>query len=536
MKYDAFFLLIGIIKENFYPVNKEVFMKLRMCIAMIFVTMQPLWAMQNALQKSAAQSNTQKTILTSACAFGTAVLVTSLIRWYKIKRDKKLNDAITAAIQSLDETMKKIKEAEEAERQRPFVEKLQGEEALRQAARTRNTNDIHQAMRNGLNIDAHCPKTGTTALIEAVVVGNAEAVELLLSYGANGEKGDFQKKNAVYYADKYGNKAVCEIFERYRAEALFRSYAITNKKALLVEAIYHGVNINAQNQKTGETALMEAMEGENAEIVGILLSHGARTGIRDYSGRSADHYKDVNDEIRSVYNRYEQERIFRNFAQYGAYEVLKAMWNEMQVVDIISDSEFVINAPFDIDAPNPITHETALILAVKNKHQDCVETLLMLGANINILDKLGKRALDWAQELGFDTIAHSIQQKEFKEAVKKHSLEQVKEFIEQGVIEVNETFFDNITRPITIATASGNADIVNYLFAKGAHLDIQNNIDTHLDSSNDEEAENNIRILLLIKRDEQRTEVGKVIKSKLPVQGADSRADVASIVTDYLFC
>ncbi len=102
----------------------------------------------------------------------------------------------------------------------------------------------------------------STALHLASKRGYLDIVECLLVAGA-----DIDKLNMTN-----GNTAVIKC-------------SIKNYKRILLLLIEKGANLNIQNHK-GNTALHEAVENGNLEIIKVLLLHHARTDLKNHAGKT----------------------------------------------------------------------------------------------------------------------------------------------------------------------------------------------------------------------------------------------------------
>ncbi|EAY17282.1 ankyrin repeat protein, putative [Trichomonas vaginalis G3] len=112
---------------------------------------------------------------------------------------------------------------------------------------------------HGANINTEY-ESGTTAFHQAVIYNSIGTAELLLSYGANIDKADYELTSL--------------------------HIAILNNSIEMVELLLsHGANVNEKN-KTGETPLLKAVFGNKKEIVELLLSHGANVNESDKYGRT----------------------------------------------------------------------------------------------------------------------------------------------------------------------------------------------------------------------------------------------------------
>ncbi|HEX4068976.1 MAG TPA: ankyrin repeat domain-containing protein [Candidatus Babeliales bacterium] len=69
-----------------------------------------------------------------------------------------------------------------------------------------------------------------------------------------------------------------------------RNAAARNDIPTVMAHIDHGININAQDIDTGNTALHEAINHHHIEMTNILLTHGANQKIKNHTGYLPDKY------------------------------------------------------------------------------------------------------------------------------------------------------------------------------------------------------------------------------------------------------
>ncbi len=163
----------------------------------------------------------------------------------------------------------------------------------------------------------------------------------------------------------------------------------------------------------GQTPLLQALSGKNAELVELLLKAGANTGQSDLNGSSALHYAVSSKNIRLL------------------HLVLPATAN-----------------------PDPVNSEgrTPLLLAAENGTVDMIEALLQAGADYNRKDSRG------------NTILHilSIKPGYGREALLKKLASMVRD--------VNIRNFDDYT-PLHLAARKGNLAALRSLLDAGARID-----------------------------------------------------------------
>ncbi len=126
------------------------------------------------------------------------------------------------------------------------------------------------------------------------------------------------------------------------------------------ELLTEGANIKAKN-KDGQTALMEAVSCENAELAKFLLEKGAEVNAKNNKGYTA---------------------------------LIWAADGHMDAVKLLLEKNADINAKVDISGT------TALIYAANFGHADIVKFLIEKGADVNAKMNHGETALSKAEQMG----------------------------------------------------------------------------------------------------------------------------------------
>ena len=125
---------------------------------------------------------------------------------------------------------------------------------------------------------------------------DVEAAQLLLNAGANINAQDELGHTALWYAAHNYNPQSFAFFLKNNADTKIKTnlggtilmeaaYGIPNKD-LLEYLLLKGTDINAQD-KSGETALMEAVLGNQIDNIRFLLAKGADISLRDSLGENA---------------------------------------------------------------------------------------------------------------------------------------------------------------------------------------------------------------------------------------------------------
>ena len=160
------------------------------------------------------------------------------------------------------------------------------------------------------------------------------------------------------------------------------------------ELVFSSPDINVRDKNTGMTALEQAVENGNLEIVQTLLLAGANTNVHSESGRTALMYLRDNatvDLVRELLSaganinaRDESDgTALMNAASQSKYEVVKELIDAGAKIDLK-----------DADG------KTALMLAATNQDPRITKLLIDAGADVNAKDNEGGTALMLAAEEG----------------------------------------------------------------------------------------------------------------------------------------
>ncbi len=119
-----------------------------------------------------------------------------------------------------------------------------------QAAKDGDLVEVERLPEAGIDVNYHCDKHDGTALIWAAINGHTEIVEILLNFGADGNKQMTFGFTALMDAAENGHTEVVELL------------------------IDEGAKVNLKDNK-GRTALMLASQEGHTEIVELLKNAGA---------------------------------------------------------------------------------------------------------------------------------------------------------------------------------------------------------------------------------------------------------------------
>ncbi|HMB95704.1 MAG TPA: ankyrin repeat domain-containing protein, partial [Tepidisphaeraceae bacterium] len=252
---------------------------------------------------------------------------------------------------------------------------------------------------------------GDTPLIMAVQDGREEIVKLLLSKGANVNRGNDRGTTPLHRAIEYPNIMKILLDAGAKVDAVdvegrtpLHWAAMGAPNASMSLLIDHGANVAARDNE-GQTPLHDAARWNNIENVDMLLSHDADVNARDNFGETPLH--------------------------------LAATCKQTVVVEVLLHHNVDLNAK-DVFGYTPM-HDAArkgctpiislflgyggdrsavdqfgvtpLHLACRNGYTDAAIMLLRAGANPNVKDNNQRSPIDEAKRGGFDELVDELNQK-----------------------------------------------------------------------------------------------------------------------------
>lgn len=319
-----------------------------------------------------------------------------------------------------------------------------------QAIRGGNLAQVQTLLESGQSPNVTGPQK-MTPLLDATVIGSAEAVQLLLDHGAEVEAANAAGNTALVLAT--GNPEKTRLLRQHGAVAksldpglsLMRAAALGDTE-MLTRLIAEGVDVNpVPPSNSAFTPLMTAAVNRRMSAVKLLLANGARVnaatpvdkaprvkhGPIDRGGQTALHV----------------------VAPYGPIEMVKVL----------------LEAGADVNAKD-IQGMTPLMMAVASDYQDpeIVRMLLARGADRTIKSRDGLTALDYARRLGAADGIHLLGGKVDKlpaVAVKTTGTPDPKTAVERGM-EVLRLFSDASFRGGCIACHAQPATMAAGVAAK----------------------------------------------------------------------
>ena len=301
-------------------------------------------------------------------------------------------------------------------------------------------------------------KQYTTALMLASSKGNIDAINILLSAGADHAIADADGDSCIHYA--------------VRGDC---------RKEVLQSIVDKGADVNATNNKN-ITPLMLASTKGNVDAVNLLLSAGADQTIEDDTGYTWIHYavfgdcrKEVLQSIvdlgAKVNAKTKQNTTALMLASrkgnIDAINVLLSAQGVQAIEDINGNSwihyavlgdcskevlQSIIDQGADVNATNK-QNATPLMLASKKGNVDVMNVLLSAGANMALKSMCGNTWIHYA--------IHGDCSKEVLQSI-----------IDFGA-DVNATNTENCS-VLMLASKKGNVDAMNVLLRAGANMALKN--------------------------------------------------------------
>ncbi|KAI6181053.1 KH domain-containing protein [Aphelenchoides besseyi] len=290
------------------------------------------------------------------------------------------------------------------------------------------TTDVHQVPAEVSSyVDMQTDANNDTALTVACVGGHASLVSLLIQRGASVEHRDKKGFTPLILAATGGHVECCK---------------------LLIEA---NCQIDAQSERTKDTALSLACSGGRKEVVELLLRYGANKehrNVSDYTPLSlaaSGGYVDI------IYLLLDAgaEINSRTGSKLGISPLMLAAMNGHDAATLV-----LLERGSDINAQIETNRNTALTLACFQGRTEVVRLLLSFGANVEHRAKTGLTPLMEAANGGYTDVGALL--------------------LKHGADPNAPPVPTSRDTALTIAADKGHATFVSMLLNQGATIDVKN--------------------------------------------------------------
>ena len=254
------------------------------------------------------------------------------------------------------------------------VERLESDEIPLHAASSSGISNIAwELLDRGVDVNQK-NSNGLTALHLASRHGEINMVRLLLARGASLHDKTNEGNNALMMASFRGHKDVIELL------------------------LDRGANIHEKNDVNFNALILASLNGHK-DVAELLIERGADIYEKDCEGYTALQIATIkgHEEIAQLLQT-EYDRILSDYVSLLEGVIV----NDKLSIDWTKIIEMLVRYPFLIEEKTAY-NETALLIAV-NQRSTAAVRLVMMGANLNVVDKNGQTALS----IGYNTYNESL--------------------------------------------------------------------------------------------------------------------------------
>ncbi len=275
---------------------------------------------------------------------------------------------------------------------------------LRLAILRGNADIVEFLLSRGANPNERCV-TGMGPLHEAAIKGNADSVVVLAKYGAdvNGGSGEFLHPPLCFAT----SREVTEALIANGADISLRDKSLSSSTPLhsiagsgqteAAEALLiHGAEVNAKDS-LGCTPLHRAARNGRSKMVELLISKGA-----DINAKNARRLTPLNIAIDDDWgiksNRKDAAKVLLSLG--AEYTIRDVSWlGDIKRVDGLLGSNLSL-----ADDASGMHKEAVIFAAVREGHSDVVKLLLSRGARLDVRDRYGYPPLHIAAHAGYRAV------------------------------------------------------------------------------------------------------------------------------------
>ncbi len=179
-----------------------------------------------------------------------------------------------------------------------------------------------------------------------------------------------------------------------------------------------GIDVNLRDEATGTTALDQAVDNGNREMVELLLSRGADVKEKSESGRTILMRLDEDATSDLAWDLINAGADVAAKTETGDTPLMAAAYqNNVEVLKALLEAGADVNSKTE-------DGETALMIAAENGKLQNVRALVLAGADMNQIDSEGKNALALAIESEHPTIIRFLRSKGALESIARVVVEE----------------------------------------------------------------------------------------------------------------
>jgi ankyrin repeat protein len=277
-----------------------------------------------------------------------------------------------------------------------------GNELLLAAARQGDIEKLQSLFDSGVSVN-YARADGLTALTEAVIYNNPQAVDFLIRAGADVSISDDYGVNLLHLACINHDAALVKKLliagvKPNRAKITGETPLMTCSDAGTIKGVSallsHGAELNAKENKEDQTALMWAVAEGHDEIVKLLVAAGADVNARSKAIPAAKpHIIEFSLDLSVWGSNYPTTIRWPEIS--GAFTALHFAAQKGN----LESARILLDAGVDINESHP-EYGNALLIAVASAHEQMALFLLQNGADPNVKDGWGATPLHYALHKG----------------------------------------------------------------------------------------------------------------------------------------
>lgn len=338
------------------------------------------------------------------------------------------------------------------------AEKADGYTPLHDAAAEENTEIVARLLAQGAPADAKA-KNGQTPLFEAAANGRVEAMKLLLEAGARVNVKNVSGGTPLLSAAGSGKAAAVKMLLERGAEWNVRTDISDKAPKVRKYRTYPGYGISAE----GVTPLMAAARRGDADALKLFLDKGVEVNVKAADGKTALMAAAASGSAEAVKLLLEKGADANVAENEGLTSLALVRYDNKQAGEVV---EALLARKVNLNCLDSYGM-TPLHNAVRHERKDCVEALLMHGADVNV------REGDGPARVG--TYGPPRGQAPLHMAASEGAKEMVETLLARGAdANVKTTAGDT---PLTLAMRSErkgkNSDVVDLLLAHKADINVK---------------------------------------------------------------
>ena len=292
--------------------------------------------------------------------------------------------------------------------------------------RNKNLEGVRAIISKNKGILNNMDSNGDYMLNVAVIEGNIEIVEYLVSQGADINIKDGSGETPLQIAIHEGKLELINFFLSKKADVNMKDFfnetslheAVNKGEIEIVKLIVaHGADLNAKNNLK-ETPLFYAVKNNYSDIAKYLISKGSEVNTKDLGGRSPLHeaaYQGSLDTVKYLISKGARVNAKDKYDIYPLHVAAKQGQLEIVKYLILKGAKINVTGAAVIGLSIYRTMRcTPLHVAANKGHLEIVKYLISQGAEINAQNNEEETALDLAEKGGHKEVVSFLSSQQIK--------------------------------------------------------------------------------------------------------------------------